>query len=379
MPAIDSRKGFALLLMLAVLAVGSILIAALFMMARLEVQSGENGLNATSAFEAAESGLGESLAWWDPALYDTMSIGATVAVAPRSLGRGGYSGSVTRLSIPLFLLTSDGWYQAAGNLPRARRALGALVRLEGDGPAVSAALTVVDTVSWDGASMVSGRDTIPPGWASACALLDSAVAGLATPPAVPVSLGLCPSGPCLVGNPPHAVDSALADSTLLNFGGQSYLALAARARYHLSGAITAVGPSVSGAPPVCTVTDSLNWGEPLRSGPYAACAAYFPVIHSNGDLALTGGRDQGILLVDGDLEIGGALSFHGLVIVLGTLSNGPNGGSITGAVLARSIRLNTTFPASSLQFHYSACVLPPSTRGSSLATPLLYRSWAQNF
>ena len=59
-------RGFALPLMLAVLAVGRILAAAAFLLARLEVQSGSNGLNAARALQAAETGVAEIVSWWDP-------------------------------------------------------------------------------------------------------------------------------------------------------------------------------------------------------------------------------------------------------------------------------------------------------------------------
>ena len=138
-------------------------------------------------------------------------------------------------------------------------------------------------------------------------------------------------------------------------------------------------PQVSGSPPQCLISDTLNWGEPSHSGPYAACAYHYPVIHSPGSLSLTGGRGQGTLLVDGDLELGGGFEFTGLVIVLGTVRNGPGGGTILGSVLARRIALSSTLPLSPLVIRYSACVLPFSNRGSSQAIPLPHRSWAQSF
>jgi hypothetical protein len=361
--------------MLAILAVGSILMAGLFLLARLEVQSGENGLNAAGALQAAETGLTETVAWWDAAHYNQLPVGATLSIAPRRLGAGGYDSRLTRLSAALFQVESDGWHQARANLPVARRSLRSLVRLPPVTPPILAALTVVDSVTWDGTSVASGVDSIPSGWGG-CSL-DSSVAGIAAPPPVPVNLGACAS--CAGGNPPVLRDSAISVAMLSAFGTFSYSGLGSHALYSPVGSLGPVGPQVVGSPPQCAISDSLNWGEPWHSGPYAACAHHYPVIHSPGDLTLTGGRGQGTLLVDGDLELGGGFEFVGLVIVQGTIRNGPGGGTILGSLLARQVALRSTLPFSPLVIRYSACVLPFTSRGSSQAIPLPYRSWAQSY
>src|SRR5580765_3465206 len=69
-----NRAGFALPLVIAVLALGGMLVTASFLLGRLESQSGENGLRSARAFEMAETGLASTLAHWDP-LFDTLPIG----------------------------------------------------------------------------------------------------------------------------------------------------------------------------------------------------------------------------------------------------------------------------------------------------------------
>lgn len=370
----DSR-GFALPLILAVLAVGSILVAASFLMARLEVQSGENVLNAAGAMEAAETGLTETIAWWDAAHYNQLAVGSTLTLPARTLTSGGYTSRLTRISAALFSLESNGWHQARANLPIAHRSLRSVVRLATDVPAIFGAITVIDSLTWDANSAASGLDSIPPGWGSC--IPDSSVAGVAAPPMAAISMTACPG--CAMGNPPILLDSAITVAMLSSFGGSGYAGLAARAMYSPVGTVGAVGPQVGGSPAQCLITDTLNWGEPSRSGPYAACAHHYPVIHSPGSLTLTGGRGQGTLLVDGDLELGGGFEFTGLVIVQGTVRNGVGGGTILGSLLARQVALTNSIPSSPLIVHYSACVLPFSNRGSSQAYPLQYRSWAQSF
>lgn len=373
-----TQRGFALPLMLAVLALGSILVAASFLMARLDAQSGQNTLNAMRAHEAAESGLAEIVSWWDPQIYDTMAVGTQVVVPPRILGQGAYQGRVTRLSPPIFLVQSEGWYPSQPVGFPARRALATLVRLDQPSPAIKAAITVRDTIMWDAPNSISGQDTVPSGWAARC-LPDSAVAGIRVGPVVPPNLGACGVGPCLSGSPSLLVDSLVGDSTLHNFGQATYATLAARASRVLVGQLPRIGPSVTGTPGMCDLSDSLNWGDPIPGGSLGACDGFFPIIHAPGDLTLTGGRGQGILLVDGSLIIGGGTEFTGLVVVLGTLSNGAGGGQVLGAALAANVMAGNSTPGSTLRVHYSACVLPYTLRGSSLVTPLPYRSWTQQF
>lgn len=366
------RRGFALPMMLGILAVGSILLAGAFLMARLEAQSGANHLNLAHARAAAETGLSEIAAWWDAPQYNQLAVGDSLSIPARTLGRGGYGGRITRLSPALFEIEAEGWSQAAASLPIARHRLQSLVRLSPDEPTIRGALTVIDSANWDAASLAIGLDTIPAGW-TGCSL-DSAVAGVAAPPTAVLNLG-CPG--CTSGTPPVLVDSAITVAMLSSFGGQGYAGLAAHALISLTGTVGPIGPRVSGSQ--CQIADSLNWGEPRRSGPFAPCGGHTPVIYAPGNLTLTGGRGQGVLLVDGDLQLGGGMEFFGTVIVLGTVRNGPGGGSIIGGLLTRKITLDGALSASPLRIRYSACVLPISSRGSSQAISLPYRSWAQRF
>jgi hypothetical protein len=176
-------------LMLGVLAVGSILVAGSFMVARLEVQSAGSSMTAARAFEAAESGLSEIVAWWDPFLYDTLPVGDSVVLPGRSMGRGGYRGTVTRLTLPIYQIRAEGWYQAA-NSTLGRRALARWIRVALQPPPMVAAASIRDSLSLGPMSSISGLDSAGPG--------------------CPPSLG------------PVADTAGIADSTLLGFVGHHY-------------------------------------------------------------------------------------------------------------------------------------------------------------
>ena len=74
-------------------------------------------------------------------------------------------------------------------------------------------------------------------------------------------------------------------------------------------------------------------------GAISLCQSYFPIIYRNGNLKVQDGRGQGVLLVEGDLEVRGNFEFTGLVIVRGELSTNGTGNKITGGVLAKNADL----------------------------------------
>ena len=67
----------------------------------------------------------------------------------------------------------------------------------------------------------------------------------------------------------------------------------------------------------CAVTSGTNWGAPLdASNP---CAAYRPVVKSEGSLIVNGGQGQGVLLIAGDALFQDAARYYGIVVVAGDL------------------------------------------------------------
>jgi len=66
-----------------------------------------------------------------------------------------------------------------------------------------------------------------------------------------------------------------------------------------------------------------NWGDGIN--PLGQCASYFPIIHAAGTITLNNTQGQGILLVDGDLNIQGSYQFFGIVIIQGDLKTAGGG------------------------------------------------------
>lgn len=362
------NRGFALSLVIAVLALGGILVTASFLLGRLESQSAENGLRTARAFEAAEGGLASTLANWDPA-FDTLSPGGIAAMQSAGVATVSWHSTIQRLEEDLFFLRTEGRVPIPGAGWEARRQLGLLLRWSASLPR-PAAIAVTDSVTWDGSGSASGYSGASPGWPS-CSL--DSVPALVLAPATALGLGGCGGLSCLRGAPPVLVDSSLGGTVATGMAPLVYGTLAARATRWPSGIMSGVGPVVSGSPPVCDWGVQVNWGEPNHGSP-SPCTTLIPVIHASADLAVNGGRGQGVLLVDGDLVLEGGFEFSGLVVVQGELASGAGGAHITGAVIARSLAIA---PAQSIDVDYSACVLRKVLRGPSQVIPLWYRSWAQ--
>jgi hypothetical protein len=229
---------------------------------------------------------------------------------------------------------------------------------------------------------VNGNDASPTGWSN-CPSLTNIPGSVVTPTATVTVNGSV----SISGNPPYTTNAAAGDTnTYFNYGNSTYSSLASAANITLpGGTYTGMAPSVSGGllgllGNTCLTTDANNWGDPVRHIPAAPCENYFPIIHVTGDLHVSNGTGQGILLVDGDLTKSGNFSFYGLVIARGTIhSTGSNNG-ITGAEMAASIDEGDAVTlAGSTKIQYSSCALANVFNGSSSLAPVKQRAWVDMY
>ena len=120
-----------------------------------------------------------------------------------------------------------------------------------------------------------------------------------------------------------------------------------------------------------------NWGDPLN--PTAPCGDYFPIIHVTGNARIqSGGTGQGILLVDGNLDLRGSFVFYGVVIVQGIFLTQGTGNHVSGGVLAGNADLDNETLTGSSEIQNSTCAVSRAIlNNSSLNRPrtLDIRSW----
>jgi hypothetical protein len=120
-----------------------------------------------------------------------------------------------------------------------------------------------------------------------------------------------------------------------------------------------------------------NWGDPLD--PTGPCGNYFPIIYSENTLRINGDRGQGVLIVNGDLEVQGNFEFFGPVIVKGHLKTTGTGGHFNGGVIAANVDLEQNTVLGNAVVNFSSCALLKALNGSASAALLQERSWVNLF
>ena len=93
-------------------------------------------------------------------------------------------------------------------------------------------------------------------------------------------------------------------------------------------------------------------------------------------LTINGVQGQGVLLVNGNLNVQGGFEFYGPVLVKGTLSTQGTGGHFQGGVIAANVNLDQNTVLGNAVINYSSCALAKALQNSAPAAPLRSRSWA---
>ena len=361
------ERGIALVLSLFAIVVIGMLATGVFVAGRLEMAGGRSTVMATHATEAAEAGMNDMLANWSVA-YNTFGLYGDSVFPTVSLTGTQYTQTLTRMAGGKYLLKVRGDRLNAAGTVIATRYLGRFLRLAIPYLDIQAAVTAQDGITAGGNIDITGVDTHPPGW-SGCA--------------APVNKGggrsagdiLVHGASSMTGTPAQLeYDSTVVDSIFTT----PFNALKAMATQTLApGTYNGMAPSVTGTPSVCNRADANNWGEPYAAptpGIVAQCQGYFPIIYVPGDLSVSGGRGQGILLVEGNAAATGGFIFDGIIIALGDLQVNGNGNKVTGAVLTAGSTANLH---GTPDLFYSSCAINRALQYSVRAEPMADRSWAQ--
>lgn len=386
-PNLSNERGIALALAVFALVIIGALVAGIFFAGRMSQRDGSGSIYATQAFEAAEAGLADAVGNWDRSA-NKLATGSTVTLAATtSLGTGrSYSITASRLNDNLFLIRSEG-RRTAGTQVLSRRLLATLARLDTPDMDIKSAITLKGSLTLGGSAEVSGQDHLGTGWSSSCPPLAADQPGIrGSDLSINTNGANCGGTPpaCVSGDPPVQEDSSVTDSTFRQFGSTTFDELAAAADINISGTINGIGPDTlsvpSGSPTGtrgrCDYADSRNWGEPDGSTKFDQCFNYFPIIYASGNVRISGGRGQGILLVQGDLDMSGGVEFYGPVVVLGNLTSTGTGGHIYGGVMAENADLDPTVITGNSVVNYSACAVSRALSGAASVKPLAERSWA---
>ena len=372
------RAGIAIVAALGGIVVIGALIAGVFFVSTQESQISSGSLVHERAFRAAELGLNTTLANWDAPVMFALPVGGMDTMT--------YSGTdwvdtvvVTKLTQQAYSMLSTAT-AGSGRLARSRKKTLLSIRLSSPDFKFLGALTVRGATQIGGSSLINGVNSNPPGW-SGCSLPSDTLAGVAIADSTLITYSGCTSGSCVVGLPRILQDPATADTTnYFEFGDEDWATLTASANKIINGTATfsQINPVVTNG--ACDKSVHSNWGAPVHTSPANPCENYFPIIHAKGStstLKLSGAKGQGILLVDGDLEISGGFEFYGPVIVRGRIKSTGTGGKLNGGVMAANVDLEQNTVLGDATITYSSCAVEKAIAGSANPRRLVERAWTE--
>ena len=369
-----SERGVSLLAALgAIVLIGVIIAGGLFSVTQ-DSRISDNALRQSRATSTAELGLNRIVAEWNLA-FNRRVTGDTMKRSYTASGGGVANVVVTRLNGPFFWVVSEGLSGTTRSTFLARRRYGLLLRLDTPQMNFLGAITTQGTTTINGNATVNGNDAAPVSWMSCSP--GANVAGAAVPPTGTATVN---GSGTLDGNPRVLTTPAAADTnTYFNYGNTNYASLAATANLVYPGGtnLNGIAPVAAGA--TCVVLNPANWGEPDHGLPASPCETYFPIIHVRGDLKVSNGRGQGILLVDGDLDVAGNFTFTGAVIVRRFLKMS-GGTKIVGAIMAATASVDDNVSLSgNTSVLYSSCALLAALSANAFPKAARQRGWVDVF
>jgi hypothetical protein len=377
-PRLRARGGFAMAMALGAIVVIGLLIAGAFFISTQQSRTGRSVLSQEDAFRIAEAGLAQTVTEWKADSAPTangQSWLRTQVVVPNTPVNFRPDVKVTRLNSDLYQILSEASVGSAGGVrTESVRRVSQLVRVVGPTFNIRGALTVRGQTKIGGSSLVDGNDDNPAGWS--CDAEGPAKPGIAIADPNQISRSGCNNWSCVDGDPKIATDPIAGQtSTYFTFGDFAWADLVSMANIVVTTNNFAPAPAfINGR---CDDSRQTNWGDVNRLLPKGVCESYFPIIYYPGNAKLTGGTGQGILLVEGDLEVQGQFRFYGPVIVRGRLKTAGTGGHFNGAVMAANVDLEENSVLGNAVVNYSSCAVATAVRQAGRARPVVQRSWAE--
>jgi hypothetical protein len=388
-PRATPREGIALPIALAAIVVVGALIAGVFFASTQEYRVGRNTLAAQRALHGAEVGLSSVVSSWTTARTTGTKVGKTVKLTDTIIDEALVQRQYTKISPSVFWLTSTSVAGSASLQGRSLKRLNTIIRVANPDFKIMGAATLRGSDQIGGSAKVSGTDSVPANWD--CPPGGAAGAGLVVSDSSagnPQITGTtCSNFSCVSGDPQVKDSTEIVKDTMTftKFGGFNYDSLTKLANVVWT---KADGTAINGIMPTfdiltgaCQVTNKKNWGAIAQTNPAGMCDDYYPVVHLKGDadqFTITGEGGQGILLVDGNLKLGGNFTWTGVILVRGTLdlAGTASGVKVLGAVMAMNRAGGTNSITGNTSLTFSRCAINQATARFAAASPVKYRPWA---
>lgn len=378
----NDRRGFALPAAIGALTILGILVTAGFFMARQELRIGVASNYSNMAANIAQMGTNEVMANWNGYQLGLITPWDSAVINGTAAG-GNWQVRVVNANGYVYRITARGDVTEGGGMwAGASRTITVVARMLFADIDPPGALTTMGNVEVKGTSSITGQDTTPGTWGPWCTTVPSGdLAGVVTDAGGTVTT----SGAGTVnGTPPTVQDPAVVSDTFTDFGNLSWAQLVALAQAEGNDITVPAGTQINNTAPVLDLSTGLcdesvwnNWGDPLV--PTSPCGAYFPLIYHGGSVRIqSSGFGQGILLIEGDLDLRGGYTFYGIIIAQGAFSTGAGGATVYGAVLAGNDLLLDQTATGGGQIIYSRCAVTRAVLNNanlSRARPLATRSW----
>ncbi|MCJ7628200.1 MAG: hypothetical protein MUO50_07405, partial [Longimicrobiales bacterium] len=366
------------------LIVVGVLVTGGFYLARQETRIGVASGRATTAFYLAERGANEVMSQWDASRFGGLANWGTASVSDTTES-GIWSVNVTKMSSRLYFLLASGRVEDGSPVyGDAGRMVGVVARLTTANVEPQAALTTVDDLKFGGSAFIDGNDFNPPEWGD-CSAPGAGKPGVLIDDINNINYLTKNAEDNIVGVPdPIEERTGMTSADLLAFGDLTWNELVdlATVKYPSQVTITQLTPDSiikegSTTEYECKTTLQNNWGSPKNPG--GACGNYFPIIYAENGLKISASdAGQGILLVNGDLEVSGGHEFYGPVIIKGTLTTTGTGGHFVGGVVAANVNLDLTTVLGNAVIQFSSCSVNKAilnNLGLTSVRPLERRSW----
>jgi hypothetical protein len=365
MTAFQSRReGFAMVTAILAMLVVGVIVTGGFYAASQEGSIAKITDAADMAQFIAETGLSRAVGGTNASTLSGMTVNSTTTLyssQPATYGGrtvGGYSVSAYRVSRYLFVVKSTGTVTLPGTYNGATRTVAQLLKIRTASFDVGAAVEIFGDMRITGSSDIAGGDSYDPSW-TGCTTKTGTSAILGN-----TNTQITVGGSAVIEG---SVTKTHLDSTNFKvFGDFTFSQIAAIADFTFPGSPT-VGPGVSyNADGTCKTTDHANWGMPTSNTD--TCFPWFPIVYAANGLRISShGTGQGILLVEGDLDISGGFTYYGAVVVTGNLTMSGTGGHINGTVMAYSggdfSNVSQTVGNSTAQ--YSSCAIQRAVLGAN--------------